>query len=219
MACSSGVLPQSVDGACVGEYNDILDVGPADNVEECMKFCLETDSCEAYTWWDNTSSFINTCFLYRGCKTQGECEGCTSGRINCIFTGPNQCVEYMVLDDPDRSVSYGKNQYCDNFDGYYPSYDWQGPGYYRIMSTAGNSLPEFSPGYERCGGYASGWLRGEHPEEIYAEVNRTVCFHSSTNDDSCRYQASVTVTNCDGYFVYWFPDTITCYLRYCATID
>ena len=106
LACSSGVLPKTVDGACVGDYNDILDVGPADSVQECQKFCLDTNGCEAYTWWDNTTSFINTCFLYRGCQDQCPCDGCASGRINCIFTGPNQCVEYMVLDDAARGVDY-----------------------------------------------------------------------------------------------------------------
>ena len=222
VACSSGVLPHSLDGACVGEYNDILDVGPADNIEECMKFCFETDGCEAYTWWDNTSSFLNTCFLYGGCEAQGECEGCVSGRINCIFTGPNQCVEYMVLDDAKRSVNNGYDLYCDTVDtDYRPSSDWQGPGYYRIMSSAGNRLPESAPKSYHCGTNLPGWMRGEHHQEIYEEKKMTACFALNNNafpdEYNCMYQANITVTNCNGFYVYKLPDTPYCDLRYCVT--
>ena len=228
--CSSGVPSQSVEGACVGE--DILDVGTTDSIEECRQFCLKTDGCKAYTWWDNTSLFINTCFLYGGCKTRRDCEGCVSGRINCIFTGPNQCVEYMVLDDPDRSVN---NEDCDcvcvvgicSCDECYVdrsanindrSSDWQGSGYYRIMSSAGNRLPESAPGYKHCGTVYPGYLRGEHPQDIYAEKEMLVYF-SRDGMDYCNYeQANITVTNCNGFFVYWLPDTSPrCYFRYCVT--
>jgi len=223
VACSSGVLPHSLDGACVGEYNDILDVGPADNIEECINFCLETNDCEAYTWWDNTSSFINTCFLYGVCDNQRECEGCVSGRINYIFPGPNQCVEYMVLDAADRIVNNGgcgnyhvDDCYCDKIGRSDTSSDWQGPGYYRIISTAGSRLPESSPGYGRCGTYLSGWLRGEHPQDMYAEKKMTVCFQDADSDGNCYWNANITVTNCDGFYVYMLPDAPSCHARYCV---
>ena len=219
VACSSGVLPHSLDGACVGEYNDILDVGPADNIEECMKFCFETDGCQAYTWWDNTSSFLNTCFLYGGCEAQGECEGCVSGRINCIFTGPNQCVEYMVLDDAKRSVNYiDEDDYCDDMNTSSTSYDWHGPGYYRIMSTAGTRLPESSLGRLHCGTLQSGWLWGKHHQAINAEKKMTVCFHSFYDDyDDCYRSDDITVTFCDGFYVYMLPNVPVCDSRYCVS--
>jgi len=223
--CSSGVPSQSVEGACVGE--DILDVGTADSVEDCTQFCLKTDGCEAYTWWDNTSLFINTCFLYGGCKTRGDCEGCVSGRINCIFTGPDHCVEYMVLDQADRSVNNedcvpgGDECYCDKIDcAGDTSSDWQGPGYYRIMSSAGNRLPESDPGHYQCGTVYPGYLKGEHPQDIYAEKEMIVCFNVGFGYGCDLNHSNITVTNCDGFFVYWLPDTpSTTYsrLRYCAT--
>jgi len=222
VACTSGVISQSVDGACSAEYDDILDVGPADNVEECIEFCLKTDGCEAYTWWGNTSLFINTCFLYVSCEHQGECEGCVSGRINCIITPPDQCVNYMVLDDAARSVNNGgcgynggDECYCDQIDSSITvSPDWQGPGLYRIMSSAGSRLPESKPGFGHCGTAVPGWLRGEHPQDIYAEKNMTVCFHAGGD---CGWKADITVTNCNGYYVYLLPDTPLCNSRYCVT--
>ena len=196
----------------------------ANNVEECIEFCAEKEGCQAYTWWDNTSAFINTCFLYGSCSNQVECKGCVSGRIYCIFTGPDQCVNYMVLDQADRSVNNGgcghnggDECYCDRIvsnSGTSP--DWQGPGFYRIMSSAGSRLPESSPGYYHCGTHVSGWLRGEHPQDIYAEKNMTVCFDYGSYGN-CGWEADITVTNCDGYYVYLLPDTPYCYVRYCVT--
>ena len=221
VACSSGVLPQSVDGACAAEYDDILDVGPADSFEECKQLCGEKEGCQAYTWWDNTSAFINTCFLYGGCTNQVECHACFSGRNNCIFTGPDQCVKYILLDQADRGVNHGgcgdnggDGCYCDRIGRSDTSPDWQGPGNYRIMSSAGSRLPESSPGYGHCGTGGPGWLRGEHPQDIYAEKNMTVCFDNGGND--CFNDADITVTNCDGFFVYMLSDTPYCHLRYCA---
>ena len=214
--CSSGVFSQAVEGACVGE--DILNVRPADKVQECRQFCLETDGCEAYTWWDNTSLFINTCFLYGGCETQGECEGCVSGRINCIIPQPDHCVEYMVLDNAYRSVNNSENQsYCDRPSPFPQSSDWQGPGYYRMISPAGSRLPEFPAPYGHCGTPAPGWLRGEHPHDIYAEKDMTVCFNFELNHEDCLYKTSITVTNCDAFFVYMLPDVPDCFMAYCAT--
>ena len=216
VACSSGVLPQSLDGACVGEYNDILDVGPADSVAECRQFCAVKYGCEAYTWWDSTSSFINTCFLYRDCMQQSTCNGCVSGKINCINTPPDQCVDYMILDDDYRNVhTNGVGPLnCDNFDTDYVSSDWQGPGYYRIMSSAGSRLPESVPGQSHCKTEAPGWLRGEHPQDMYAEKMMTVCFVYFAD---CYKQVNVTVTNCSGFYVYMLPDTPFCFSRYCIT--
>jgi len=222
VACTSGVISQSVDGACSAEYDDILDVGPANTVEECIEFCAEKEGCQAYTWWDNTSAFINTCFLYGSCSNQVECHACFSGRINCIITPPDQCVNYMVLDDATRSVNHGgcgenggDECYCDHRRYTFISPDWQGPGNYRIMSSAGSRLPESSPGYYHCGTHRSGWLRGEHPQDIYAEKNMTVCFDYGSND--CGREADITVTNCNGYYVYLLPDTPGCSARYCVT--
>ena len=143
------------------------------------------------------------------------------GRINCITTPPDQCVNYKVLDQADRSVNHGGcgyngsdyvECYCDDID-LVTSSDWQGPGYYRIISTAGSRLPESSPGFEHCGTFYTGWLRGEHPQEIYVEKNMSVCFDANI---ICFWEADITVTNCDGFFVYLLPDTPDCRLRYCV---
>ena len=221
VACTSGVLSQPVDGACAAEYDDILHVGPANSAEECRQLCAEKDGCQAYTWWDN-STFINTCFLYVECMNAVPCNSCFSGRINCI--NPNQCAEYMVLDYADRSVTYGGcgvssgyECYCDNNDLNVTISDWQGPGYYRILSSAGTRLPESSPEdrVHHCGTIYPGWLRGEHPQDLFAEKEMTVCFNGDYNN--CNIEANITVTKCDGFFVYWLPNTPGCFLRYCVT--
>jgi hypothetical protein len=146
------------------------------------------------------------------------------GRINCIMTPPDQCVNYKVLDQADRSVNHGGcgyngsdyvECYCDDID-LVTSSDWQGPGYYRIISTAGSRLPESSPGIGRCGTRLSGWLRGEHPQDMYAEKEMTVCFEDADSDGNCYWNANITVTNCDGFYVYMLPDAPSCHARYCV---
>ena len=149
------------------------------------------------------------------------------GETHCVSpTLPEQCAEYMILDDPGRSV-YASNTmgdcldddgdwicYCDEaVSSQWTSPDWQGSGYYRLLFPAGAKLPESSPGYKHCGTKGPGWLRGEHPQDVGAEENMIVCFDYG---EGCDYTADITVTNCDGYYVYMLPDTPDCLLRYCA---
>ena len=51
---------------------------------------------------------------------------------------------------------------------------------------------------------------------MYAEKEMTVCF-DSYSDGNCYWQADITVTNCDGFYVYMLPDTPLCSARYCVT--
>ena len=150
------------------------------------------------------------------------------GRMNCVSLTshlPNQCTEYMVLDEADRSVSAGGCGYngadqccCDGEEeGGTPSTGWQGPGYYRMLSPAGTMLPESSPGSGRCGTGGSGWLQEEHPREVGVEETMTVCFAVGDDYGSCWEEVEITVTNCDGFFVYMLPDTVYCDMRYCAS--
>ena len=217
--CKSWTVQQTLDGACVSEL--ILDYKRAYSFEECRLFCMDYGVCDGYTWWDNTTSFVNTCFLYGfdDCSELQPCDGCYSGRINCIFNKPDHCVEYMVLDDAKRSVNYiDEDDYCDDMNTSSTSYDWHGPGYYRIMSTAGTRLPESSPGRLHCGTLQSGWLWGKHHQAINAEKKMTVCFHSFYDDyDDCYRSDDITVTFCDGFYVYMLPNVPVCDSRYCVS--
>ena len=222
-SCSSGVLPQQIEGSCVETDAEILGHGPAESLVECIHLCAETDDCFAYTWFNDTTTFPNTCFLFEKCETTLPCYGCASGAINCFSTQPKQCTDYNVLDEYDRIYTYGGCQYnggdaCfSDIQGYsYTSPNWQGSGYYRFMGPAGNQMIDHAPGMYHCGSTYTGWMTGgPHPDEIGVEVDRTVCFdHDIGHELNCWMQANITVTKCSGgYFVYKLPETRD---RYCG---
>jgi hypothetical protein len=61
-------------------------------------------------------------------------------------------------------------------------------------------------------------LNGEHPAELGVEMQMEACFDAGADD--CAFKTDITVTNCDGFYVYHLIDTPRDYFsRYCAFID
>jgi len=223
--CSSGTVSSCNPVACSGNVDDILDQVTAQSNQECAKLCYDTPPfiCTAFTYYRSSS----LCFLYSYCNDQVPCNDCNTCSKNCIKQDkpdlPYQCSEYMVMDESDRSVrnggcgyNGGEQCYCDSEDSrYITSPRWQGAGFYRLMSSAGTKLTESYLGEFHCGTAAPGWLRGEHPQDIGVEKTMTVCF--VYRDYECYMQSDITVTNCNGYYVYYLPETPSCRMRYCAS--
>ena len=82
-------------------------------------------------------------------------QGCFSGSTNCdnpttstptpITTSevPNVCndIDYQILFDSTRNIKHVSDSnfgLCDNFDSPYPSTDWKGPGWYRLIFMRAN---------------------------------------------------------------------------------
>ena len=110
------------------------------------------------------------------------------------------------------------NRLCyDDIEGYdSTSAQWKGEGYYRLMEPAGTQLPEYAPGVYHCGTGDTGWLNGKHPERSGEEVERKVCFDDDRgNELDCDWKENIKITNCKGYYVYFFRE-ISDYLRYCG---
>ena len=112
--------------------------------------CSLRNDCHFYTWYSSEhETFQNECLLFRSCDNVESCtQGCFSGSTNCdnsttstpITTSevPNVCndLDYLILFDPTRNskhVSDSNFGLCDNFDSPYPSTDWKGPGWYRLI--------------------------------------------------------------------------------------
>ena len=92
---------------------------------------------------------------------------------------------------------------------------WQGSGYYRFVEPAGTMMPESSPGERHCGTGRSGWLNGQHPTELGQEKALEVCFDFVNN--ICDQRRNITVTKCDGFYVYYLVDVPSCNNRYCGS--
>lgn len=131
------------------------------------------------------------------------------------------CSEYNVLDESDRSITTGKGTNADKItspSGGNISPDFQGPGCYRMQAPAGIVIPESSPGKNKCGTYATGWMQDTHPTEIGVAKTVTFCFHWG---NECTYTEVGQVTLCEGdFYVYYLPEATSGpsggLIRYCA---
>ena len=82
------------------------------------------------------------------------------------------------------------------------------------MGAAGTAMPTACVPTHRCGTHAPGWLQGGHPTEEQGVVTKKVCFHWSGN--CCKWSVNIRVRDCGEFYVYNFPKTPVCYLKYCA---
>ena len=147
---------------------------------------------------------------------------------------PDHCSEYMVLDEEDRNnehdgcydgQGYKENNKIKDDDGKWICYDdregnsfssaqWKGAGYYRFMEPAGTILAEQAPGANHCGTNVTGWLNGNHPNDNGIEVDMSVCFQR--DEFNCSREYKIRVTGCKGYYVYFLPNIIYGFGRYCG---
>ena len=67
-----------------------------------------------------------------------------------------------------------------------------------------------------CSTHRSSWVNGDHPTSLYATVNTTVCMHWSST--CCERSYPVSITQCDGYYVYKLQKPTSCYERYCGVL-
>ena len=109
-----------------------------------------------------------------------------------------ECVNYMTLSDPTRAMSHttvkGEEQW-----------DVDLSGWYRFQGAAGDRMAESCVPFERCGGMASGWLKGGHPKEGNGVVQRKVCFSwLSGSNACCKWSLEIDVRNCGPFYVYRF---------------
>ena len=97
--------------------------------------------------------------------------------------------------------------------------DWSGPGWYRVMGGAGtqlssNAFTNRSRGY--CQTSIGGWITGGNLQSttVGQTVSRTIKF-DRPGFEYTDYNHDISVTNCDGFFVYNLPG-MRCNFRYCT---
>lgn len=119
------------------------------------------------------------------------------------------CDSYFTNTDLDRSVHDRSSTGSEKCDSAIVE------GWYRFNSTAGTRMPDYCMNMYMCNTHASGWLNGTHPTLQEGAVNRTVCFHWSS--DCCLWSTTIMVRNCGPFFTYKLVHPGHCYLRYCVT--
>ena len=118
------------------------------------------------------------------------------------------------------------NKRADRLGGSYPSFDWKGEGWYRVMGGAGTRIPENpftsvqSIGWGHCKTWCPGYLpSGSHPQTPGQLVyNVTVCYNCLNHLCNPRSDHTVKIRHCGDYFVYYLTDATSVFqiFRYCT---
>ena len=94
---------------------------------------------------------------------------------------------------------------------------WQGEGWYRMKHSGEKGVLLSNPPSDNnlCGSGGSGWLKGEHPAQLFESTSVEYCFKQHSGSD-CNVKLLGKVTNCGKFYVYYLPDTPGCDHQYCG---
>ena len=151
--------------------------------------------------------------------------------MNALFI--SECKNYKSLTDSTRKLNVpasGTNKRADRLGGSYPSFDWKGEGWYRVMGGAGTRIPENpftsvqSIGWKHCKNYCPGYLpSGSHPQTPGKLVdNVKVCYNCDykyfNSKTMCNYNDfnAIKIRHCGDYFVYYLTQSHNENFRYCT---
>ena len=146
------------------------------------------------------------------CVATGGTTVCSTTAITTTVTSsalPSQCSTATVITDSTRSAGNAVGGgLCDS----------SGPlattGWYRFTGAGGTMLASCAVAINRCSTQASGWYSGLYPSAAGATTSGTVCYNWSGN--TCNWSNGISVTNCNGYYVYNLSPSPVCNLRYCT---
>jgi hypothetical protein len=125
---------------------------------------------------------------------------------------PPACSAYITINDPTRSVNApGYALGCDNTP---PFTNQSSPVWMRFEGTGGSTLPLAAPSINLCGTTGTGWYSGQMPASSGQISNGTACFSWYTG--TCSFSTSISVANCDSFYIYLLPPPPACMMRYCT---
>ena len=126
-----------------------------------------------------------------------------------IVSLPNQCTSYTTNTDSTRNVASGTGSLCDNT---------LVAGWYRFIGGAGTQLAAAYVNINKCSTSATGSYNGSMPSTAGTTTYGTLCLNN--NGYLCSGTgsgATIAVTNCNGYYVYFLSPILNCNSRYCTT--
>ncbi|CAF4176298.1 unnamed protein product, partial [Rotaria magnacalcarata] len=121
---------------------------------------------------------------------------------------PPQCISYTTITDKTRHVSHPHYIWCDN------AVFKSEPMWVRFSGAAGTRLTSGPMEPFHCGTQGTGWYKGTYPTSIGGTASGTVCYSWPRN--SCQWSNKISITNCNGYYVFALPAPPACFLRYCT---
>ena len=126
---------------------------------------------------------------------------------------PSQCSTYMTNSDPTRLSTFTTcNSACP-----YDSTGYFTAGWYRFTGGAGNQLAGIPSSTYTCGAPYPAWYNGTYPSTPGSTMSSMICVHYNNVLCSSSYPLTVSITNCNGFYVYYLQPTSTSAIRYCTT--
>ncbi|CAF1277279.1 unnamed protein product, partial [Adineta steineri] len=112
---------------------------------------------------------------------------------------PPQCTTATVITDATRNVGYTVAVYGCDTSSVWPT------RWYRFSGGAGTMLANYVVAINHCGTQAPGWYTGTYPSTAGSTTSGTVCYNWAGN--SCEWSNSISITNCNGYYVFYLSAT------------
>jgi hypothetical protein len=124
---------------------------------------------------------------------------------------PSQCLNYTINRDATRHIGYTASiNFCDNISPFNNSTSvWL-----RFQESAGIVIVNSPVPPNRCGTVATGWYAGQYPTAVFSTATSLVCFYQTTN--TCASCTSISITNCQTYYVFSLSQLSSCNYRYCT---
>ena len=88
------------------------------------------------------------------------------------------------------------------------------PTWVRFMGGAGTRLVDDPIEPFRCGTQGAGWYAGDYPKSTGETKTGNVCY--SWPGKECMWSNSISITDCDDFYVFALRAPPACYLRYCT---
>jgi hypothetical protein len=114
----------------------------------------------------------------------------------------------MLISDNTRHSNHPANIGCDT------AIFKKLPTWVRFSGGAGTRLINKAAEPFRCGTQGAGWYRGTYPSSTGTTIKGTVCF--SWPGNTCQWSNSISITNCNDYYVFALSAPPACRLRYCT---
>lgn len=121
---------------------------------------------------------------------------------------PNECTNYLNISDSTRRA-YNENvgSSCDV--SLFPNTTWV-----RFIANSGSILVNCPIPIRHCGTTTPGWYSGIYPSSAGVTTSGNVCFNWNTN--TCMWTIPISVTNCNGFFVFLLSSPPICDARFCT---
>lgn len=125
---------------------------------------------------------------------------------------PDECTNYTTITDDTRHVTFFNTSIsmCDNVSPFSST-----PAWFRFSGAAGSLIASCSMPSYHCGTYTPGYYTGLHPSTAGNTSTGSMCFKNSLSA-GCSWTNTISITNCNGYYVYSLTTPPSCDARYCT---